>query len=163
MTHPTPKLFASVRPKLPGCWHEELTFEGRSVGVDLTIDGDTVGEAELAQAFARAQDLATLDAAARGAIRADAARGEDSELDTYLEHHREELQAEDLRRIFGSDDPSEIDLEALLSHLFLVRLGLYPEHRQLVADYSIDPEVTNYVVCVRFDGEGAVTSITVES
>lgn len=57
-------------------------------------------------------------------------------------------------------DPEAITLELLLARLQLCRVGVYPQDpdASLVLDYSINRDVTNYLLAVSFDGHGAVAS-----
>ena len=52
----------------------------------------------------------------------------------------------------------------MLSRLVLVRVGLYPESdAPVLLDYSIDPEETNYILCVYVDVSGQPTDVSIES
>lgn len=45
----------------------------------------------------------------------------------------------------------------------LQRIGLYPDRGTAVFDYSIAPEITQYLLVVTFDRRGKVTGVSMES
>lgn len=157
-------LFGALDPKAPGSWNATRSHDGRDVAFDLTIAGKELALDALERALQRVSDLAPLDRAARAAIQRDE-DDEDAAANVYYDHHLEELEDADLVAVFGASDRDAIDRDAFLSKLVLVRVGLYPERPDsaLLLDYSIGPDVTNYVLCVAFDAEGAVTGVDVES
>ena len=83
----------------------------------------------------------------------------------YLTHHHEELPPEDYRRLFGVSAPDLANPQPLLSRMALVRVGLYPENddRRILLDYSIDPDTTNYLLCVAFNSVGKPVAVDLES
>lgn len=100
------------------------------------------------------RDLEPLDRAARATILSDAQSGDaDAASILYLTHHYDVLSPEDYRRLFGVIAPDFINPQPLLSRLVLVRVGFYPEQddRRILLDYSIDPDATDYLLCVHFD------------
>ena len=70
-----------------------------------------------------------------------------------MTHHQKLLSPDDFKTPVRHRPPDLGDLEPLLSRLFLVRVGLYPEDedQRLLLDYSIDPDVTDYVLSVSFN------------
>ena len=70
-----------------------------------------------------------------------------------MTHHQKVLSADDFRRLFGTDRPDLGNLGPLLSRLVLVRVGLYPEDedQRILLDYSIGPDVTDYLLSVSFN------------
>jgi|GEM_PF-1529946 len=147
-------------------WYVEVNFGGRTVIVDLTIETAGLPESALQGLPQELADLEPLDRAARAAIVADAkAVDEDSAAALYLTHHYDELETKIYQRLFGGAAPDLDNPEPYLSRLRLVRVGLYPESdtRRIVLDYSIDPDMTHYLLCVGFDSANKVVSVELES
>jgi hypothetical protein len=163
IVHP---ILGAFDPSASGFWDATVSFGGRDVIFDLTIDGSDVTAADVDHLPHKSEDLEPLDRAARLAILSDAQSGDDDSAATlYITHHQRELSAADFARVFGTNNPDLADSKTLLSRLVLVRIGLYPENedRQILLDYSIDPEATNYLLCVSFDSSGHPTAVDLES
>jgi len=158
-------ILGSVDTAEPGDWEAEVTFGGRQVTFDLTIEEPGVTVLDLAALPQRIEDLVPLDRAARAAILEDARSGDDDSSAThYLSHHEEVLPEETLQRLFGTKTPSAADAEAMLSRLVLTRVGLYPESdAPVLLDYSIDPHETDYLLSVYFDSSGQAAYVSLES
>ncbi|OLF18555.1 DUF2004 domain-containing protein [Actinophytocola xanthii] len=141
-------------------WESEVELDGRTVGVSLLFEGSAVDEGLLDRVAPYVTNLPELARTARAAIRADL-DSEVSEVAEYVEHHLEEASVVD--EVFGGTTP---DTEEFVARLSLVRVGI---HRvddgtgyEAVLDYSIDPEATQYVLAVKFDGN-EVTGLYTES
>jgi hypothetical protein len=159
-------ILGTIDPSSPGFWDATITVAGRGVFFDLTIDGEELKAADLADLPQQPEDLEPLDRAARRAILDDAESGdEDGAATLYVTHHQTVLPAGDFRRLFGTDRPDLANLEPLLSRLALVRVGLYPEDedQRILLDYSIDPDVTTYVLSVSFNLKRQPTGVSLES
>jgi hypothetical protein len=159
-------ILGTVDPSGPGFWDATITFADHGVFFDLTIDGEELTEADLADLPQNPEDLVPLDRAARRAILEDArSRDEDAAAILYVTHHQRLLPAADFERLFGTDRPDLGNLEPLLSRLVLVRVGLYPEDedQRILLDYSIDPDVTDYVLSVSFDLKRQPSGVGLES
>jgi len=158
-------ILGTLDPSSPGFWDATVTFGGRDVTFDLTIDGSDLAAADVS-ALQKPDDLVPLDRAARLAILEDAQSGdEDAAAALYITHHHSEFPRDDFERLFGTDKPDLANAEPLLSRLVLVRVGLYPEDddRRVLLDYSIDPDATNYLLCVSFDASKQPTAVDLES
>ena len=158
-------VLGAIDPSTPGDWDGTQAFAGRSVRFTLTIDGPDVSAEVLTRLFARVEDLGALDKAARHAILGDADSGEEYGAVLYVSHHLEVLADDELHKIFGTTDRSQLTPAVVLSRLVLVRVGLYPEDEDapLLLDYSVAPEITDHLLCVRYDARGDVTDVAMES
>ena len=159
-------ILGAIDPSSPGFCDATITFAERGVFFDLTIDGEELTAADLADLPQQPEELEPLDRAARLAILEDARSGdEDAAAFLYVTHHQKLLPPDDFRRLFGTDRPDLGDLEPLLSRLFLVRVGLYPEDedQRILLDYSIDPDVTDHVLSVSFNLKRQPTGVGLES
>jgi hypothetical protein len=163
VSHP---ILGTIDPTGPGFWDATITFAGRGVFFDLTIDGEELTAADLGDLPQQPEELEPLDRAARLAILEDARSGdEDAAAFLYVTHHQKVLSAGEFQRLFGTDRPDLTNLEPLLSRLALVRVGLYPEDedQRILLDYSIGPDVTDYVLSVSFNLKRQPTGVSLES
>ena len=163
VTHP---ILGAIDPSETDYWEADVTFGGRSVSVDLTIEDPELEPSALAALPQSLNDIEPLDRAARAAILSDAqSEDDDAAAALYLTHHHEVLSAEDYLRCFGSTAPDLASPGAALARLKLVRVGLYPteQDRRVLLDYSIDPETTSYLLCVSFDAGNQPVAIDLES
>jgi hypothetical protein len=165
MTAAVHPLLGTIDSSTPGFWEATMSFADRDVVLDLTIEGTDLSPATLKDVLRRADDLAALDKLAAAAIRRDAKDGEDAAAGMYVHHHLEELPDAHLEQLFGTSDREQITPETLLSRLFIVRVGLYPESDdgQILIDYSLGADVTSYLLCVSFDDAGKPTAVDFES
>jgi len=163
---PPHSVLGNIDASAPGYWQGKLRFAERDVEVDLSIERGPVPEEVVTALLARLEKLAELDGAAREAMLSDGNAGvEEAPTLLYLEHHRDELSDEELQQVFGSADRDLVDVNALLRHLHLVRVGLRPEDAeyQLLLDYSLGYDVTNYLICAVFDSDGKFRTLDMES
>ncbi len=163
IVHP---ILGAIDPSVPGFWHATVTFGGRAVRFDLTVDGPGLTFAAINDLPQRVEDLEPLDRAARLAILQDARSGDDDSATTlYITHHQSELSGADFVRLFGTGSLDLARPDELLLRLILVRVGLYPENEDqpLLLDYSIDPDATNYLLSVSFDSSRQPLGVELES
>jgi hypothetical protein len=159
-------LLGTIDPSSPGFWDATITFSGRGVFFDLTIDGEELTAADFRDLPQTPEDLEPLDRAARRAILEDArSQDEDAAAILYVTHHHRLLSSADFERLFGADRPDLRNLEPLLARLALVRVGLYPEDedQRILLDYAIDPDVTDYRLSVAFNLKRQPTAVDLES
>jgi Protein of unknown function (DUF2004) len=142
-----------------------MSYAGRSLSVGLTLEQSDTPPDLLRDVLKRADNLVDFDAAARLAITEDVTESDDSAARLYVDHHLAECSKPDLERAFVSPVPDDISHELFLSHLVLVRVGIYPEQdeAQILLDYSIGYDLTNYILCVSFNSNGQVEAVDMES
>ena len=97
---------------------------------------------------------------ARGAIK----RAFESDKDEvsarlFVSHHLAELDSSYWQRHLSTESPAP---SAVLD-LLLLRSHWGGEDEMETFDFTLPEDVTNYVICVRFDGEGEVSDIEMES
>jgi hypothetical protein len=148
-----------------GHWQFDLPMRGADVPVDINANDDAFTKDMLAEIGIFISDAARFDEIARDAFKAEFTEKPEGTVGIYLSHHAEELGEKDLLRIFGIEDPDDLDIHHLLDALQLKRIGLYPGADGYVAvfDYTIDEEATDYILAVEFDGEGEVCGISMDS
>jgi Protein of unknown function (DUF2004) len=166
MTQTTHPLLGPIDPSKPGQWGAEVSFAGRTVTIDLTIEEPDLPPSSLEGLPQSLADVEALDRAARAALLSDAkSQDPDAAAVIYLTHHHTELSSETYLRLFGVQMPNLAAPAPLLERMKLVRIGLYPEDedRRILLDYSIDPDMTHYLLCVAFDVAGQVSAVDLES
>jgi len=148
-----------------GYWQFDLPMRGGDVPVDINVDGDAFTREMLAEIAIFISDAARFDDIAHDALKAEFTEKPEGTVSIYLSHHAEELGEKDLLRIFGIDDPDDLDINHLLEALQLQRIGLYPgsEGFSAVFDYTIDEEATDYILAVEFDRDGEVFGVSMDS
>jgi hypothetical protein len=105
---------------------------------------------------------AVREAAARTAIKESLeAQGADGETASYVSHHLEELEPDYWLRYAGTATPELAQVVSLLE----LRGAWGPESGDELEnfDFTLPGDVTDYVLCVRFDDEGEVLDISMES
>ncbi len=150
-----------------GAAFSKLDVAGLPIELDVTFEEGTPNGASVAKAVELVRDAGAVDQAARKAMAADLATGDDdSALKLFRNHHVEELATEDLLRCFAVATVADIATdEVFLRGLKLKRVGLYPEDPEamLICDYTLQPTVTDYLISVTFDAAGAAVAVDMES
>lgn len=81
----------------------------------------------------------------------------------YLEHHLEELDSEDINILLEDKNQQENDLENLFKKLHIISISLFFEEKQILFDFSLDEDLTNYVISIYSDFEGTLQRLSIES
>ena len=79
----------------------------------------------------------------------------------FVSHHLEQLEASFWKEHLGTSNPEPkqvLDILVLRSHW-----SEEDENGIDIFDFTLPEDITNYVICVRFDEEGEVESIEMES
>ncbi|MEZ5977710.1 MAG: DUF2004 domain-containing protein [Planctomycetota bacterium] len=167
MTTTSHPLLGVVELGAPGFWMADIRYGARDVSIDLTIDGRDVTAAQIETLVPSVHEIERLDRAARLAILEDARSDPDDDpaAPLYVAHHHSELPSDEYERLFGTGRCDPAIFASALERLVLVRVGLYPESedRRVLMDYSIDPDATDYLLCVGFDSEGRAVAVDLES
>jgi hypothetical protein len=141
----------------------QVEVDGQEVRVGVTFQ-ESVRRELLERLAPVAADIRRLDLDARQSLRENLARGqEDDAMPMYRSHHIAELEPSLARRFFDVDRSDPAVDEVFLGSMRLVRVGIYPESEQIVCDYTISADVTDYVVAVTFGSNGKVQGVSLES
>ena len=146
-------------------WTKQLSVGNRGVAVDMTVEGSELATPAMLDRVAPfVTRLSDFDSDARRSLRQNYEEGPDSPVAQYKEHHLEELSAEVVAAIFGKPKDA-VDIDIFLSAAYLRRVGLYPTQTDGCAafDYTIGENATQYLMVVRFNADGEVSSIEMES
>ena len=147
-------------------WDVEFPLHDKHVSVSFYLDDTREMTAELlARVEKFTAGLEHFDHVARDLIRQDYARGDKSKSREYLIHHLERFDAATRLEIFGTDDVDAASVDHLLAGLALFQVSLDPESSQSMAgfDYILGSGITDYILCIRFNGNGEATGLYWES
>jgi len=136
-----------------------------SVDVDLNFDNKRIDKNRLEIAKRFLEQVADFDLRNKIHIEADFNDEEADTVRTYIEHHLEDMDPEELNELINPADKKNSKEKQLLKKLHLVRVGLYPDSEDSFAvfDYSINPELTQYLVVLVIDETGNLNYLTMES
>jgi hypothetical protein len=141
----------------------QVDLDGQKVEVDVSFR-DGVRRALLERLAPRVAEVRHLDSDARRSLRENLAHGnEDDAMPLYRSHHLAELEPSLARRFFDVECSDPAADETFLQSMRLVRIGIYPDSEEIVCDYTIGPDVTNYLVAVAFGANGKVYDVSLES
>ena len=136
---------------------------GETVEIDLNFESESINNSMQTSISDLITNIEIMAKKAFEAISSDYDLDDDSETARfYLQHHLDQFNAEDTSKIFGSSD---IDKNAYMSSLKLLRIGLYPEDEEenLIFDIQFPEEYTNYLMAVTFDNAGELSCISMDS
>jgi hypothetical protein len=156
--------FGELNPQnLEEFYDAEIEYAGRTIETDLNFEDSTIDLTSLEKVKEWIFDPQRLDTMGRDAIAKDVASGDT--VKEYIEHHRDELDAEDVEELIKGGDQDLSREERLAKALHLVRIGFYPHDRDnfIILDYSLGRELTQYLVVVNLTADGEVDYLTMES
>ena len=141
----------------------EAELNGRTVSIDINFEDTTIepGKLQIVEAFLA--DLPALERLGKAAIAVDYESGDT--VKEYIGHHLEELEEEQVDELVKAADPNLPREKQLVSILKLARAGFYPHQDDnfVTLDFTIDEELTQYLIVVELTSKGDVNYITMES
>jgi hypothetical protein len=150
---------------LDNLYEAESVLNGRSFKIDLSFDNGKASTVKLEAVEQLIVNIAAFDGKNKAYIAKDYADNTFGTVRTYVEHHLEELDKEQLK-YFADIDKSGFSTESqIMKSLHLVRVGLYPDHDDQFAifDYSIGKDLTQYLVVIVTDKNGNLKEMAMES
>jgi Protein of unknown function (DUF2004) len=163
-------------PTQEGYWGVGLILPAGHADLHFSVDGQEMSAGQIRRVERFIADLAGFDRAARAALREDYEKGEAGQAQEFLAFHVEDAFTQEERiRWFGPDEPGAMGVEHLLAALNLYVVGLHPDNADGIAvfDYTIGRRFynaegryitdTDQILCVKFDAEGKVVSVSWES
>jgi hypothetical protein len=150
---------------LDSLYEAESVLNGRSFKIDLSFDNGKIDTDRLKAVEQLIIDIAAFDNKNKAYIAKDFADNEFDTVRTYVEHHLEELDNEQLKHIAESNNSGFSPENLIMNSLHLVRVGLYPDHDEQFAvfDYSIGKNLTQYLVVIVTDKNGNLKEMAMES
>jgi hypothetical protein len=143
----------------------EIEFNGNDVSIDLNFEDKSIDTKHLDNVKKIIKDLATYDKQNVKYIEQDYKDEEADTVRTYIEHHLDEIDESELLEVIDLTDKTDKKEIQLMKALHLVRVGFYPHGEKIFAtfDYSLDQDLTNYLVVINTDANGKLVYMTMES
>ena len=138
-------------------WNVEVELLNQAVNLDLEVMSEDIDVSFLKDFLS---NLPTKVQLAQKALENDYQNGK--EVKFYLQHHLEEFDEEELASL--EIDTLNNPIEQLFKQLHLTDISIsFDEEWFVNFDFTIDEELTNYLLAVSFDEEGVVSDIAMES
>lgn len=143
----------------------DIEFNGNEIQIDLNFENKTIDSLAMEKVKKIIENIEKLDKQNKTYILFDYLDEDGDTVKLYLEHHLEDVDKEELSELINFDDTTVEPELQLLTKLKLVRVGLYPDSHDNFAtfDYSIGQDITDYLVVIQTDENGALDYITMES
>lgn len=143
----------------------EIEFNDENVSIDLNFEEESIDTKKLDHVKKIIEGLATYDEQNKKYIQQDYKDEEKDTVRTYVEHHIEEIEESELLEIIDISDKTDSKETQLIKALHLVRVGFYPHSDEtfVTFDYSLDQDVTDYLVVINTDENGKLVHMTMES
>jgi hypothetical protein len=158
--------FGEIAPStLENYYDAEIDFNGHKIQLDLNFDNQSIDIKLLDIVKQFLENISLYDHKNKKYIKSDYEDDNGDTVRTYIEHHLEEIEKEELADIVDFSNKLKSPEIQLMETLHLVRLGLYPDSEDMFAifDYSIEPELTPYLVVINTDSKGKLDYMTMES
>ncbi len=141
----------------------EITVNGRTVEVDISLDEKSISIDKLEKINSWLANVQKLDELGLTTIKEDFVSGDT--VKEYIEHHLEELDSDDLNDLIKQAKEGKTKEEKILNSIKLKRVGFYPhtDERFVNLDYTLDNDLTDYLVVLDFTEDGNLHYITLES
>ena len=142
---------------------KDIMLDGRDISIDLNFDNLKVKESLVTPLVDFIDKLHVHMDAALLKIREDFIAG--GEVLEYIEHHTEEVEADEMDALLKNADKNLSKEKQLLSVLHLKRIGLYPDSDSNFStyDFTLGQDFTNYLIVVNMDKDGTIREIVMES
>lgn len=139
-------------------------INGNEVSIDLNIIEEKITKNTIQPTISFLENLSKIEKIAHKQLLSDFKNG--SIVKDYIEHHIGEFNDEDLISLrIESTDSFESKKEKFLNKIHLKRIGIYPEEWDSLAifDYTINDDLTQYLIVLSFDSDGKFVDIFIES
>lgn len=140
------------------------TINGKEISIDLNIIEEKISRETIQPTVTFLENLSKIEKIAHDKVLQDYENGD--VVRDYIEHHIEELNDEELKSLeVESTDSTEIKKEKFLNKIHIKRIGLYPEELDSIAifDYTINDDLTQYLIVLKFDSNMKFVEIYTES
>lgn len=141
----------------------EITINGRVIEVDISFDEKSIAIDKLKKINNWLADVQKLDELGLTTIRNDYSSGDT--VKEYIKYHLDELDGDDLKTLINQAKAGKTKEEKLLYSIKLKLIGFYPhtDERFVNLDYTLDNDLTDYLVVLDFTEDGNLHYITLES
>lgn len=141
-----------------------VDINGNKVSLDLNIIEETMSNKTIEPTITFLENLTEIEKTAHKQVFFDFKNGKI--VNDYIEHHIGEFSDEELHSIgIESTDSPEEKKKKFLDKIHLKRIGIYPEEWDNLAifDYTINDELTQYLIVLSFDSNEKFVDIYTES
>lgn len=142
----------------------DTNINGNAVSIDLNIIEEKISKKTIQPTISFLENLPKIEKIAHKQVLSDFKNG--SIVKDYIEHHIGEFNDEELKSLgIKSTDSSESKKEKILNKIHLKRIGIYPKEWDSLAifDYTINDDLTQYLIVLKFDSDGEFVDIYTES
>ncbi len=141
-----------------------IEINENEVSIDLNIIEEKISEETIQPTIKFLDNLSGIEKIAHKQVLLDFQNG--NIVKDYIEHHIGEFNDEELKSLgIESTDSSENKKQKFLNKIHLKRIGIYPEEWDSLAifDYTINDDLTQYLIVLKFDSNGKFVDIYTES
>jgi hypothetical protein len=141
----------------------EGQLNGDTIAIDLHFEDLSVAEEKVKKVEHWVNNLSKLNDIGVAAIAEDFKSGDT--VREYIQHHLEELDEKNITTLLEKTNRQMPQEEQMLSALKLKGIIFSPQTEEnfITLDYTLDEELTDYLVVVDITAEGHVNYITMES
>lgn len=158
--------FGQIDPSnLDEYYDTDIEYSDGEIQIDLNFENKTIDGKKLDSIKKFIEKIGDFDKKNKKYIEQDYKDENCDTVKTYVQHHLEDLGEDELGDLVDFNKKSVHPEIQLMKSLKLVRVGLYPDREDhfAVFDYSIDPDLTQYLVVITTDENGKLDYMTMES
>jgi hypothetical protein len=143
----------------------DIDFNGQKIQIDLNFESTSIEPKRLDVVKQFIENIANYNKRNKQYIDEDYKDEDCDTVRTYVEHHLEDIDKDELTGLVDFNNKTTSAEIQLKNALKLVRLGIYPHNEKQFAifDYSIDQDLTQYLVVINTDENGNLDYMTMES
>nr|WP_315026313.1 DUF2004 domain-containing protein [uncultured Chryseobacterium sp.] len=166
MTKYTLPFFGEVSTEsLEEYYDVNIDFKGNEIQIDMNFENPNIDVLQLDKVKSFLENIENFDKLNKTYIVEDYHDQDGDTVKSYIEHHLEEIDKDQLSTLINFEDTSSKPEQQLLKKLELIRVGLYPDSEDnfAILDYSIGQDLTDYLVVINTDENGQLDYMAMES
>ena len=140
------------------------SIDGKEISIDLNFIEEQISKKTIQSTINLLNNITEIVRIADKEILSDLKKGDT--VKDYIEHHIEEFNDDELKSIgIEPTDDTQTKISKFLNQIHLKRIGFYPEESDSLAifDYTINDDLTQYIIVLTFDSNGNYVDINMES
>lgn len=144
-------------------YNVQIDFKGHKIEMDLNFIEKSIETDKLEVVKMFIDNLKMLNTVALDAIKEDFLTG--GPVKEYIEHHLEETSEKSLNPFVQKSAKPAAKENKMLAKFYLKHVGFYPQNEDQFAvfDFTIDQELTDYIIAVNFKEDGEIAYLSMES
>ena len=142
----------------------QVNINGTEFWIDLNIIKDQISKETIEPTIKFLNNLSEIVLVAQNQVKTDFDNG--NVVKDYIKHHIGEFNDDELKSLgIELTDSSENKASKFLNKIHLKRIGFYPEEWDSLAifDFTINDDLTQYLIVLKFDSNGEFVDIYTES